>query len=50
MAAYAHSIKETQKGVIFVGEKFVFALLGNSPTFIDLKEFEEVVKKDNTKV
>jgi alanyl-tRNA synthetase len=46
LAQYASSIKETQKGVVFLGKNFIFGLVSD-PESVDLGEIEEMLNKDN---
>lgn len=46
MATYGAIVKEKNKGVMFIGENFLFGLFGN-PDMINLKELEERLKENN---
>ena len=46
LAGYAKNLKEGNKGVVYVGEKFLYGILAN-PKQIDLEELKAILKDDN---
>ena len=46
LANYAKGLKDGGKGVVYVGEKFIYGILGDAKQ-LDLEALKEVLKEDN---
>lgn len=49
MSQYAESLKSAEKSVVFIGDDFIFGMLGD-PNSINISELEEFLKQSNPKV
>jgi len=49
MPSYAQKLSETKKGSVYVGDSFVYALLGD-PSLLDVKKFQAFLESDAKRI